>query len=616
MVYNDSRGKLGSTYASIIFNEFLYLGTNQGLFYKKVDSKEDFKFIAGTEGQVWCLKNYDNTLFCGHDKGTFTVSNDKESPITNVMGTMEIKSIKGNKNLLIQGFYNGLSILEKKNGSWQFRNVIKGFTPTSRYFNFTENNTILVNHEYKGVFKLKLNEDFTEVLQYNLMQNIPKGLKSATSEYNGELLYTSNEGIFKYQSQSESFKNDSVLTSDFLNNDLFVSGKLIKDVRTNTLWGFTKRSIVYFSPGKLDNVFKSRKIFLPASLRRDISGFENMLYLKDKQYLFGTSRGYMVLDLDKLKDSKFHVTINSIQNSILDGEKNQVALNSDIRFDANQNNLFFTYSVPEYEKFMEVNYQYKLEGLYDELSEWSIDSEVAFKNLPYGDYTFGVTAKIGNQISENVATYSFTVNRPWYISNPLIAVYLILCVIMFYFIHLLYRRYYNKQKNKLVEKEQRIFAIAQLENEQVIMKLKNEKLQDEIQSKTRELSSSTMNIIKKNEILNAIKDELGDVKNDAKIKPVIKIINKNLTNTGDWNIFQEAFNNADSDFLKKIKAIHPNLTPNDLRLCAYLRVNLSSKEIAPLLNISPRSVEIKRYRLRKKIELLHGKSLVEYIMEV
>jgi len=616
MVYNDSRGKLGSTYASIIFNEFLYLGTNQGLFYKKVDSKEDFKFISGTEGQVWCFKNYDNTLFCGHDKGTFIVSNDKVNLITNVMGTMEIKSIKGNDNLLIQGFYNGLSILEKKNGSWQFRNVIKGFTPTSRYFNFTENNTILVNHEYKGVFKLKLNDDFTEVLRYNLMQNIPKGLKSATSEYNGELLYTSNEGIFKYQSQSESFKNDSVLTSDFLNNDLFVSGKLVKDVGTNTLWGFTKRSIVYFSPGKLDNVFKSRKIFLPASLRRDISGFENMLYLKDKQYLFGTSRGYMVLDLDKLKDSKFHVTINSIQNSILDGEKNQVALNSDIRFDANQNNLFFTYSVPEYEKFMEVNYQYKLEGLYDELSEWSIDSEVAFKNLPYGDYTFGVTAKIGNQISENVATYSFTVNRPWYISNLLIAVYLILCVIMFYFIHLLYRRYYNKQKNKLVEKEQRIFAIAQLENEQVIMKLKNEKLQDEIQSKTRELSSSTMNIIKKNEILNAIKDELGDVKNDAKIKPVIKIINKNLTNTGDWNMFQEAFNNADSDFLKKIKTIHPNLTPNDLRLCAYLRVNLSSKEIAPLLNISPRSVEIKRYRLRKKIELLHGKSLVEYIMEV
>ena len=148
------------------------------------------------------------------------------------------------------------------------------------------------------------------------------------------------------------------------------------------------------------------------------------------------------------------------------------------------------------------------------------------------------------------------------------------------------------------------------------MKLKNEKLQDEIESKTRELSASTMSIIKKNEILNTIKGELEEVKNDDSVKPVIKIINKNLKNTGDWKMFQEAFNNADSDFLKKVKNAHPSLTPNDLRLCAYLRLNLSSKEIAPLLNISVRSVEIKRYRLRKKMELQHEKSLVAYILEL
>jgi len=615
-VYNDSRGKLGSTYASIIYKGNLYLGTNQGLFYKELGSEKEFNFMPNTNGQVWCLKNYDGTLFCGHDKGTFIINNNTANLITNVMGTMEIKPIKNQENLLIQGYYNGLNILEKKNNTWQFRNIIKGFTPTSRYFDFTRNGNILVNHEYKGVFKLELNEDFTEVLNYNLIKNIPKGLKSATSKYKGEILYTSNEGIFKYDNKNEIFNRDSILSKDFLNNDLFVSGKLIEDTKSNTLWGFTNKSIVYFSPGKLDNVFKSNKVFLPSSLRRDISGFENMLPLNGKLYLFGTSRGYIILDLDKIKDTKFNVTINSVQNSILDGKKNQVSLKRDILFKAKQNNLFFTYSVPEYEKLIAVNYKYKLEGLYEEYSEWSTESEVAFKNLPYGDYSFKVIAQMGNSISENIATYSFTIDRPWYISNELIIVYIVILIILLFLIHTFYRRYYNKQKNKLVEKEQRIFAIAQLENEQEIMKLKNEKLQDEIESKTRELSSSTMSIIKKNEILNTIKSELDEVKSDAKIKPVIKIINKNLNNTGDWNMFQEAFNNADSDFLKKVKSIHPNLTPNDLRLCAYLRVNLSSKEIAPLLNISPRSVEIKRYRLRKKMELPREKSLVEYIMEV
>ena len=100
------------------------------------------------------------------------------------------------------------------------------------------------------------------------------------------------------------------------------------------------------------------------------------------------------------------------------------------------------------------------------------------------------------------------------------------------------------------------------------------------------------------------------------LSKVVKIIDKNLNNTDDWKMFQEAFNNADKKFLDKIKAKHPELTPNELRLCAYLRLNLSSKEIAPLLNISPRSVEVKRYRLRKKMNLEHDENLTNYIIEV
>ena len=79
---------------------------------------------------------------------------------------------------------------------------------------------------------------------------------------------------------------------------------------------------------------------------------------------------------------------------------------------------------------------------------------------------------------------------------------------------------------------------------------------------------------------------------------------------------QGDFNNADKDFLKKVKNLHPELTASDLRLCAYLRLNLSSKEIALLLNISVRSVEVKRYRLRKKMNLMHEDGLADYIMQV
>ena len=94
------------------------------------------------------------------------------------------------------------------------------------------------------------------------------------------------------------------------------------------------------------------------------------------------------------------------------------------------------------------------------------------------------------------------------------------------------------------------------------------------------------------------------------------MIKKNLKGNEDWEFFEKAFNNADKDFLKKVKKAHPTLTHNDLRLCAFLRLNLLSKEIAPLLNISVRSVEIKRYRLRKKMNLSRDESIVDHFVNL
>ena len=148
------------------------------------------------------------------------------------------------------------------------------------------------------------------------------------------------------------------------------------------------------------------------------------------------------------------------------------------------------------------------------------------------------------------------------------------------------------------------------------MKLRNDKLRVDIESKNRELANSTMNLINKNEFLNEIRNELLKQGKENSIDKVVKIIDKNINNKDDWKLFQEAFNNVDKDFVKKVKEKHPSLTPNDLRLCAYLRLNLSSKEIAPLLNISSKSVEVKRYRLRKKMNLEHENSLTDYILGI
>jgi len=615
-VYNDVKGELGSVYTSAIFKGNLYLGTNQGLFYKKISTNEDFKFVEGTNGQVWTLNEFDNTLFCGHNTGTFIINKGQATLIANAMGTWDIKPITNNSNLLIQGNYNGLNVLKKTNKNWKFNNKIEGFNISSRYFELDSTNKILVSHEHKGVFKLNIDSAFTKVTEYKTDGSVPKGLKSSLTSYDNKLFYTSEKGIFIYNKTLQKFEKDSILTINFFGDEQYLSGKLITDSKTNTLWGFTDKNIVYFSQGKLNNVLKASKIWLPESLRRYIPGYESITHLKDKKYLFGTSRGYIILNVDKLTSEDFNVHINSIKKSVLNGEKKSVILKDNNDFKYKENNLFFTYSVPEYDIYTEVNYQFQLEGMYNAWSNWSTDSETSFKNLPFGNYTFKVNAQIGNKLSENIATYSFKIKRPFIISNLMLFIYFIFFIIVVFAIHVLYKRYYTKQKINLLEKQQQEFALSQLETEQKLMQIKNEQLNQEIGNKNRELTISTMSIVKKNEILNKIKKDLIASKGIESKSEVIKTIDKNINNRKDWEFLEEAFNNADKDFLKKVKSLHTELTPNDLRFCAYLRLNLSSKEIAPLLNISVRSIEIKRYRLRKKMNLSHGKSLVSYILAI
>jgi DNA-binding CsgD family transcriptional regulator len=199
----------------------------------------------------------------------------------------------------------------------------------------------------------------------------------------------------------------------------------------------------------------------------------------------------------------------------------------------------------------------------------------------------------------------------------MILVYFILLILFVLAIHFIYKNNFNKKKEIILRDSKRKIEINELENQKEIMRIKNEKLKIEVENKNRELAISTMSLVKKNEFLSHIKSELKPLQTiNSAVKKVLKTINNNLNNTDDWKYFEEAFNNADKDFFKKLKSYHPKLTPNELKLCAYLRLNLTSKEIAPLFNISPKSVEIKRYRLRKKMNLDRNVSLTNYILSI
>lgn len=612
----DDTGFLGTVYASILHKGLLYVGTNQGLFYKSHSSNDDFKFIPGTKGQVWSLYENDGILFCGHDSGTYVINNNLAVQIFSGSGTWKFDRHPYDNNLLLQGSYHGIGVLEKTPSGWKFRNWIKGFDYSSRYFEIAGTNEIYISHEYKGVFRIAVDKNYTNVTKFVAYKSPAKGKNASLSKFHNTIYYASKDGFFKVDPKTKQFVKQDHLSKVF-SKDEYTSGKLTPD-RSGKLWFFTKNYINYFSAGKLNADLKHNVIPIPSTLTNSMLGFENITQITQNTYLVGTTDGYYTINLNDLNFTNYNISITNVATNLLNQNTVSKPIAAGGCFKYTENNLTFSFTVPEYNKYVNAEFQCLLEGMQEQWSEWSAKPSITFKNLPPGDYVFKVRAKTGNSISNNVAHYSFTILKPWYATTLALIIYLILALIAAYLINRAYKNYYHRQKEKLIEENNRLLEIKELENEQELMKVKNLQLEQDFESKNRELAVSTMNLIKKNELLSMIKDDLKKTgeSNDKNVKSVITTINKNINEDDTWDMFKEAFNNADKDFLKKVKKAHPLLTPNDLRLCAYLRLNLSSKEIAPLLNISVRSVEIKRYRLRKKMELPHEHGLVEYILSL
>ncbi|GGA86826.1 hypothetical protein GCM10008015_29370 [Flavobacterium palustre] len=614
--YVDDSGVLGTVYTSQLYNGKLYVGTNQGLFYKDYQSNDEFRFISGTKGQVWSLYVYNGTLFCGHDTGTFVIDNEKAKNIFSKSGTWNFVKVPGAKNLLLQGNYYGVSVLEKKGNEWFFRNKIKGFDYSSKYFEITKGFEIYVSHEYKGVFRLETDAKLQEFRANFAYKNPKKGKNASLVQFNNAIYYANREGVFKLNNATKEFRKDPVLSSVF-EKDEYTSGKMIVD-HSNKIWLFSKNYISYYTSSKLINKLKRNSIPIPASLTNSMLGYENITQLSPSTYFFGTTDGYYTMNINELAFENYKVSISNISTNTLNGPVRTNPILEEGSFPHDENNLTFSYTVAEYNKYINVEYQYILEGFQDQWSDWNARPSVNFKNLPSGDYVFKVKAKLANSDLENTVTYSFTILKPWYATNLAILIYVILGFFSIRLIHKEYNKYYQRQKEKLIEENNLLLEIKELENEQQLMRLKNEQLSQNVDEINKELAASTMSLHSKNELLAFIQKDLksNEESDSRSIKTVISTINKNITGKDSWSIFQEAFNKTDKDFLKKMKEAHPSLTANDLRLCAYLRLNLSSKEIAPLLNISVRSVEIKRYRLRKKMDLSHEQGLVEYILTV
>lgn len=180
--------------------------------------------------------------------------------------------------------------------------------------------------------------------------------------------------------------------------------------------------------------------------------------------------------------------------------------------------------------------------------------------------------------------------------------------------------YSINQRMKLRKIENRELR-SNLEREMVIKRLNSENFERDMKKKDCEISSSVLLLSNKNDVLQQIGEITKKYYQDGKIPleyvgQVNSLVRDSIKGDDEWTRFKMHFDSVHPDFFTKLKNISAELTENDLRLCAYLRIGMRAKDIASMLSVSPASVNTNRYRIRKKLGLEKDDSLDDFIRRI
>lgn len=610
--YTDVTGRLGTIHTSAVHEGRLYLGSNQGLFVRDLRSEAAFELVPGTRGQVWSLFEHDGQLWGGHDIGAFIVGEKGVEFMFKASGVWTFLAPLNHPERLLAGTYDGVWVFEKNASGWKAGQRISGFDYSARFLAMRDDRELYISHEYRGIFGLQLDREFSKVTELKVYDAPSKGKNAGLTTFENDIYYASRKGFFRLRDFATGFQPDTMLNGT-VDTSHYTSGKMA--VVDDRLWFFTSKDVSFFHKGSLSDGLQRQTVPVPADQLRAKSGYENINAVGSDTFLIGTGDGYLLLALASVPLHQHKVYLTSAEATTGTGVVSRLSIAGNEQLAYTAHNLSFRVSVPAYNKYFTSYFQYRLVGMTDAWSAWSTQAEINFPDLPYGNYVLEVRSLLGRRTSEQTMRYPFTIKRPWYATYPMLALYAFGAGLLIYLLHRAYTRHYRRKQVLWREENERRITAERREAELALTRVTNERLEVDIATKNREMASSTMNLVKKNELLQQIKADLlaGDDPR-VNIRRVVKTIDHNIDEAETWNLFRDAFENADQDFFRKVKDRHPELTPNDLKLCAYLRLNLSSKEIAPMLNISVRSVEVKRYRLRKKMGLEREAGLVEYVL--
>ncbi|MBK8492945.1 MAG: hypothetical protein IPL49_19165 [Saprospirales bacterium] len=625
----------GSGYEAYEVEAGTYYTTSNGIYFLAKNAPKCV-FLKGTEGPAYGIQKITGKLYAGHHTGLFLLEGDKAKRLAVTNGLWQVKQLRSNPEFAIGGTYSGLYLFRiDKNLELQAVQKISGFSESSRFFEEDQYGRIWVGQFYKGLYQLDLSEGLTKATatKVSAAEDLPIDDQIILSRIDNELYLATKAGVYKVDQTTGQIVTAGIFSKDIGTQPVYLLGQ---DNQKN-IYVFAENTVGFFRQISANNyVFvRSSLLQLRYSFNNDLL---NVSVNTSEGVLFNANEGFIHYSPELENRVKVEgplvisKAISVAEDSILYTLQPFEAKSEKIKkLDISPRAKVLQFDVESFQ-FNEVNnqhFRYYLKGFDAAYGDWTPTKIKEYTNLKEGEYEFTVQTR--NYLGETITSQPLLLNvkPPFHRSLFAKFLYVLLGIFTLFQVSRFQKRRFIQEAKKiekakqqaLAEKQQKLIEIEQ-QKAQELLQLEEDKIKSELRHTNNLLAASTMNLVVKNEFIETIKEKLKEVNRKGKnretqeaLEQLVKEIDTTLRLQEDWEQFEHHFDRVHGNFLSRLRDEFLDLSPNEQKLAAFLRLNLNTKEIANLMGISLRGVEVARYRLRKKLGLNKGDNLSKFILE-
>ena len=619
--YEPPFRKIGMVYDVLVRENEAYIASNQGLYWLK-DGKAEL--VPGLEEQAWFVDEWGKQIFCGHNKGTFLISGLKSKQVADAKGGMCMEKIElKEQSFLLEGTYALLNLYtETASGEYYFTRSLRGFSHMIRHIEVDHQGNIWAKHLRNGLYRFRIDPDMKlvkDVRKYESLGEVEGG-SFTLFKINGRVVFSNGEYFYTYEDMT-----DSIVPYETMNEQLaeLREIKTVSRASGDRYW-FVGDRTVYLVKCAI-NTFDI-ELRIPYSLFDGLAVEERGSVAYDKR----NNHSYLCLNnaIARIETDSSSLYKSRVKRSLwisgmraideFSGERKTLVAQPGVRVESEFNTVSFTLCYPVYSDYT-YKVRYKLDGYSEQWVPSGRSLQKMYARLPYGNYIFQAEIYNTDRVLASVEL-PFEILSPWYLSYWAVGSYILAGLCLLALLQYLVYRFVKKKKDRVIER-QRVAHQAELERqEKKIVELEKEQLEADLRFKSKELSGVVMTNIAHQEFLISLKEEIQRQKllgqySRKNLDKLLTLVNSNIVSDEEnWTMFQANFDRIHENFFRNLKLQYTDLTSGDLRFCALLRLNMPTKEIAKLLNISTRGVDAARYRLRKKFNLLPEESLTDFLI--